>query len=101
MELTEIFNAVIALVTALVSAFVIPWLREKYSAQQLERLVLWADIAVAAAEQLYGDLDGEKKRQYVLDFLSSRGCKLDEQALEQALEAAVLRLHGALKGESK
>ena len=98
MELTEILNAVITLVTALVSAFVIPWLREKYSTQQLERMVLWADIAVAAAEQLYGDLDGEKKRQYVLDFLNGRGCKVDEEAVEKALEAAVLRLHNQLKG---
>jgi len=101
LELTEILNGVITLAMALVSAFLIPWLREKCSVQQLERLILWADIAVAAAEQLYDDLDGEKKRQYVLDFLNRRGCKLDEEAVEKTLEAAVLRLHTALKGESK
>ena len=98
MDITEILNAAVTLIAALVSTFVIPWLRERCNAQQVERLMLWAEIAVAAAEQLYGDLDGEKKRQYVLDFLNSRGCKLDGEAVEKALEAAVLRLHHQLKG---
>ena len=48
-DLTPIFNAVIALLAALVTAFVIPWLKRKTSAQEREDLLRWVEIAVAAA----------------------------------------------------
>ena len=40
-DLTHILNAVIALLAALVTAFVIPWLKRKTSAQEREELLRW------------------------------------------------------------
>lgn len=93
-DITTIVNAVIALIAAVISAFVIPWIRSKTTAQQREDLVAWVKIAVAAAEQIFkGGKRGEEKKQYVLDFLNKSGFSVDEDAVNAAIEAAVKQLN--------
>ena len=72
-DLTPIFNAVIALLAALVTAFVIPWIKRKTNAQDREDLLRWVEIAVAAAEQLWDSTQGEEKKKAVLAFLREMG----------------------------
>lgn len=92
-DLTPIFNAVIALLAALVTAFVIPWLKRKTNAQDREDLLRWAEIAVAAVEQLWGSGYGEEKKKAVMDFLREKGFTFTESEIDSAIEAAVLKLH--------
>ena len=51
MDITPIINAVIALIAALISAFVIPWLKRKMAAIDTAQLEAWVKIGVSAAEQ--------------------------------------------------
>lgn len=93
-DVTTIVNAVIALIAAIISAFVIPWIKSKTTAQQREDLVAWVKIAVAAAEQIYrGTKRGEEKKQYVLDFLTKNGFSVNEDSVNAAIEAAVKQLN--------
>ena len=100
MDITKVFQAVITLAVALITAFVIPWLKNKVGAQNMEQLLAWVDIAVAAAEQLYDSADGDKKKDYVIHFLASKGFDVDTEVLDNAVEAAVLKLHNELYGWS-
>ena len=94
MDYTQIISAVIALISALVSAFLIPWIKSKTTAQQRSELVAWAKIGVAAAEQIYvGQGRGDEKKQYVLEFLKSKGFDLNEESVNNAIEAAVKQLN--------
>lgn len=95
-DITPIIQAVITLAVALITAFVIPWLKNKIGAQNMDEFMRWVQIAVAAAEQLYDSMDGKKKKAYVVEFLSSKGFKVDTEELDNAIEAAVLELHNAL-----
>lgn len=95
-DITPIIQAVVTLAVALITAFVIPWLKNKIGAQNMDEFMRWVQIAVAAAEQLYDSMDGEKKKAYVVEFLSSKGFKVDTEELDNAIEAAVLELHNAL-----
>ena len=95
-DLTPILNAVIALAAALITAFLIPWIRKKIGAENMDDFLQWVEIAVAAAEQLYESTDGEKKKEYVVDFLEDKGFKFNMEELENAIEAAVLHLHDQL-----
>lgn len=52
-DLTVIVEAVLTLCIAAVSAFVIPWLKRKVSAEKLAEVSEWVQIAVTAAEQIY------------------------------------------------
>lgn len=97
-DLTPIFQAIITLAVALVTAFVVPWLKKKIGAENMDEFLKWVNIGVAAAEQLYASTDGDKKKLYVIQFLSSKGFKVDTEMLDNAIEAAVLELHNAMYG---
>ena len=92
-DLTQIIVAVITLIFGLIAKYAIPYLKEKYSTEQLEKMKLWAKVAVEAAEMLYtGSGRGEEKKKYVLDFLNSKGFSGDMETLENLRESAVLEL---------
>ena len=63
MDYTEIISAVIALISALVSAFLIPWIKERVGADKLKKWQAYVEIAVKAAEQLYNANEGAEKRR--------------------------------------
>ena len=77
-DITPIVNAVIALLAAGVSVFLIPWIKSKTTDAQLYK----------------GQGRGEEKKKYVLEFLASMGFTVDEEAINAAIEAAVNQLNG-------
>lgn len=93
-DLTPIVNAVITLIAAIITTFLIPWIKGKIDAAKLAQIVEWVGIAVRAAEQIYKESGmGEKKKQYVLDFLASKGFTLDPDSINAMIEAAVKELN--------
>lgn len=93
-DLTPIVNAVIALIAAIITTFLIPWIKSKIDAAKLSQIVEWVGIAVRAAEQIYNESGmGEKKKQYVLDFLADKGFTLDPNSINAMIEAAVKNLN--------
>lgn len=92
-DLTSIANAMIALIAAIITAFVIPWIRSKTTAAQFEKIKMWVTVAAEAAEQLYtGSGRGAEKKAYVVEFLNSKGFKIDAETLDKLIEAAVFNL---------
>lgn len=99
-DITNVFTAFIALLMAALSAFVIPWLRRQIAAEDMDDLMMWVDIAVAAAQQLYHQADGEKRLQHALGVLADKGFDVNDKAVRNAVEAAVLKLHQQLEGSN-
>lgn len=98
MDYTQIITAVIALLSALVTAFVIPWLKERIGAERLATWQQYVEIAVRAAEQLYGAAQGEEKKAYVVQYLAGKGIQFDTETVDKMIEATVLTLHSQLYG---
>ena len=93
-DLTSLFEAIITLIVALISAFLIPYIKSKVSAEKLETIKKWVKVAVQAAEMLYRDSGmGEQKKAYVIEFLNSKGYDLDTDTLSNLIESAVLELN--------
>ena len=93
-DITPIINAVIALIAAIITVFLIPWINSKVEAEKLSKIMSWVRIAVDAAEQIYNESGmGEKKKQYVLDFLEGKGFTIDPNSIDAMIEAAVLSLN--------
>lgn len=93
-DLTPIVNAVIALIAAIITTFLIPWIKSKIDDAKLAQIVEWVGIAVRAAEQIYNESGmGEKKKQYVLDFLADKGFTIDPNSINAMIEAAVKNLN--------
>ena len=101
MDYTQIISAVIALISALVSAFLIPWMKTKIDADKLQTLRTYVEIGVKAAEQLYTAAEGDKKKAYVISFLAGKGIKFDVEIVDKLIEAAVLQLHHELYGSER
>lgn len=101
MDITTIIEAVFALVAAVITAIVIPYIKSRTTAQQQAEINAWVKIAVAAAEQIYtGSGRGEEKKAYVLNWLAEHGITMDDDRINALIEAAVYDLnHGLLKGE--
>jgi hypothetical protein len=92
-DITGVANAAIALIAAVITAFVIPWIKSKTTAAQFEKIETWVTIAVEAAEQIYtGSGWGAEKKAYVVEFLNGKGFSIDAEALDKLIEAAVFNL---------
>ena len=93
-DITPIIEAVAALICAIISAILVPYIRSKTTKEQQNEILQWVKIAVAAAEQLFtGSGRGEEKKAYVLDWLTSHGLRVDEGRLDALIEAAVYALN--------
>lgn len=101
MDYTQIISAVIALISALVSAFLIPWIKTKIDADKLQTVRAYVEIGVKAAEQLYAASEGDKKKAYVISFLAEKGIQFDVETIDKLIEAAVLQLHHELYGSER
>ena len=101
-NITTIIQAVFALIAAVITVIVIPYIKSKTTAQQQAEINAWVKIAVSAAEQIYnGSGRGEEKKAYVLNWLAEHGITLDEARIDALIEAAVYELkHGVLTEES-
>lgn len=92
-NITAIIEAVIALILALVTTFLIPWIRTKIDADRLAEINKWVKIAVQAAEMIYKEAGaGELKKNYVLGFLETKGFTYDADVINTLIESAVLEM---------
>ncbi len=85
-DLTPIIEAILALAAALITAFVIPWIRSKTTAAQQQTIEAVTRTLVLAAEQLYGAGNGAQKLDYVIEELKKRGYTADRAAIEAAVK---------------
>jgi uncharacterized membrane protein YraQ (UPF0718 family) len=93
-DITPIIEAVAALIAALITAFVIPYIKGKTTANQQQQINSWVRIAVTAAEQIYtGSGRGAEKKEYVINWLREHGMTVDESKLDAIIEAAVYDLN--------
>ena len=92
-DLTQLLQALVTLAAAVITAVLVPYIKEKYGAEKLARIKTWARAAAAAAEKLYeGSGRGGEKLQYVIDFLESKGFGADRASLEKIVEAELYGL---------
>ena len=74
-DITTILEVAITLLSAVLTGFLIPFVRSRLSAEKKERLEFWIKTAVKAAEQIFKNSEkaGIKKKDWVVQFLLSKG----------------------------
>lgn len=96
-NITQVGILAVELLAAVCICFVIPFVKAKADNAHLQKLVAYAQIGVQAAEMLFKESGkGAEKKQYVIDYLKSKGYDLDADALEAVIESAVLEMKAAL-----
>ena len=91
-DLTPIFEAIIALIAALVTYKLIPWIKSKTTESQQAILMATVRTLVYAAEQLYGAGKGEEKLAYVKQKLQEKGFDVDVDAIEAAVKEITIEI---------
>ena len=93
-DITNIVSTVITLILALITTFLIPWLKNKLDAEKFEQLQEWTRVAVQAAEMIYDGVGrGEEKKTFVINYLNNKGFKIDTDTIDALIESAVLELN--------
>ena len=97
-DITPVMEAVAAMLAAVITAVVIPYIKTKTTTDQQRQINTWVQIAVSAAEQIYnGPGRGEDKKKYVVEWLRQHGVTVDADKLDAMIEAAVYDLkNGAI-----
>ena len=95
-DLTPLFNAIVVLLAAVITAFVVPWIKSMTTVQRQEALAGLYRTLCFAAEQLYGSGHGEDKLAYVEAQLMERGYTVDRDMIE-----ATVKMHFGEWGKKK
>lgn len=97
MNISEIISLVLRIICFIAVAFVIPYIKKKYSQQQINEVNEKIQTYVEAAEQIFGTEQGEEKKQWVRGRLAAMGIDVDIDYIDACIESCVLILHNALK----
>ena len=89
--------AIISIAGAVVSAYLIPWIKNNISAKDMETIVFWVRFAVRCADQLFTPEEWEKKKEYVMQYIIDKvaelGIKITEEDINVLIESAVNSIH--------
>ena len=93
----DLILAVIPVLGAIITGFIIPLIREKIGSEKLAKYEEWAIQAVQAAEMLFSEKGmGKTKKEYVVNFLNEMFNKnkvvITPSQIEILVEAAVKQM---------
>ena len=91
--ISKITECTITVIVLLVSAYVIPYLRNKIGADKMQLLEQFVEAAVRAAEQLYKPEEWKLKKDYVTQLVTEKandlGIGLNEAEIDAVIEGIV------------
>lgn len=102
-DITPILLSIIALLLAVLTVFVIPFLKKKMGVDDFNKLYSIVKIAVRAAEQIFKTTHpeggaGAEKKEYVLRYLEDLGYLVDCEEINMMIENAVYEINQAVRG---
>lgn len=94
-DLTPLFQAIIALLASIITLKLIPWIKSKTTEKQQDLLRAAVSVTVYAAEQIYGAGNGKEKLMYVKGKLAEKGFRVDIDEIEAAVRELTLTQQSA------
>ena len=90
MDITTIISAVIMLLGAILTAYFVPMIKARTTAEQRERIQTYIDAAVSAAEILFPDGNkGKEKLKYVAECLAKKGVTFDVDDIHDEIRVMI------------
>lgn len=99
--ITIALKLIVLIVLALISTYVIPWLRANLTEKQISNIKFWANTFVICAEKLFPSTDGEKTGETKLatvtawlnKIIATSGVTLTEAQIRGIIEECVNALN--------
>lgn len=96
--ISELTKAIISVVLILISAYVIPWLKNKIGDDKYVTIVEFAEIVVRSAEKIYTPEQWQNKKNYAVELVLSKaksmGLELSAEEINAIVEGAVQAVKG-------
>ncbi len=94
MNIDIIVKVIIPILGAILTYLIVPFIKSKTTEKQRDNAKFWVQVAVGAAEQIYREKgQGKLKKEYVVDFLTSKCIDITMEELDILIEAAVKELN--------
>ena len=88
-DLTQIILSIITLLFGVLVRYIIPNIKAKTNANQMELIRAAVKSAVYAVEQLYKSTPGREKKQKVIEALAKQGYILDVDNVEEKIDLMI------------
>lgn len=89
-DLTPLVEALLGVLAAVITVYLIPWIKSKTTATQLAHIRNCVEVAVYAAEKLYGAGNGDEKLAYAQKILKDNyNIALDMDKLKTVIDATI------------
>ena len=102
-DITQIVIALIGLMSAVITSVIVPLVKAKTSANQQVIIASLSRTAVLAAQQMYDSDEGQKKKEYAVNYVAQlmkkHGVSLSSDEVGAAVEAAVKELKAITPSE--
>ena len=101
MEITQmIIKIIVTVLVVVIGVYLVPIIKEKIGAEKYNKIIGYVKYGVNAAEQMFKDTGlGEKKKEFVLNFVNEMLGKvnysLTEEELNVLIESAVKDMNDA------
>jgi len=96
--ITAITKAIISVALILITAYVIPWLKNNVGDDKYAIIIEFAEILVRSAEKIYTQEEWAQKKAYAVNMLERKakemGLDLNEKEINAIIEGAVQAVKG-------
>lgn len=97
-KIFDLILALIPIIGTILTAYIIPYIKEKIDNEKLVKYEEWVDMAVRAAEMLWTESGkGADKKAYVVDFLTNmfnqNKITITEEQMNILIEACVQQMN--------
>lgn len=88
-----ILNLVLVIISIIISRYLVPWLKEKYTAEKVSNIYEQVSKAVQAAQKIYKESgQGVLRKEYVIAYLKKININITDAELDVLIESAVKML---------
>lgn len=96
--LTKLIESVVTVVIVLISAYVIPWLKNKVGEDRYNQILTYAELVVRSAEKIYIPEEWQTKKNYAVEMVIVKarelGLNLSADEVNAIIEGAVQAVKG-------
>ena len=96
--ITKLTESIVTVVIILISAYVIPWLKNKVGEDKYNQIVSFAETVVRSAEKIYTPEEWAQKKRYAVEMVQAKaeevGIKITPEEINAIIEGAVQAVKG-------
>ena len=85
-----LIELIVLVVGVLVTRYLVPYLKERYGAERVANIYDMVEFAVKAAAKMFPESGmGGVRKEYVINYIRSKGIKITTEDLDVFIESAV------------